>query len=107
MSQPIILTGGPRHGQPMPDNPHGFSTYHFIDLTVGCVAKYDARTGVHLESIPILGAPFADYRPDRWDYERATRPDRVRANIIANLPPGRAGRFVRSKWDNATASHHA
>ena len=35
------------------------------------------------------------HHPDRNDWWRATRADRVRRNIRRNLPPGRPGRFVR------------
>ena len=35
------------------------------------------------------------HTPDRGTWWEITRPDRIRANIRANLPPGRPGRFVR------------
>jgi hypothetical protein len=36
------------------------------------------------------------HHPDRNDWWRATRPDRIRRNILANLPPGRPGRFQKA-----------
>ena len=36
------------------------------------------------------------HHPDRNDWWHATRPDRIRRNILANLPPGRPGRFQKA-----------
>jgi hypothetical protein len=80
----------------LPANPGGYATWNYVDLTTGHLDTYDAATGLLRSSEPILGGPFADYGPDRWDYEQATRPDRIRRNILANLPPGRPGRFQKA-----------
>lgn len=98
----MILTGGSRHGQPMPLEMEGVDTAHYVSITLGIEETYDARTGHLLNNTPLLGAPFAHYRPNRWDYHQITRPARVRASILANLPPGRPGRFIRAHKEPTT-----
>lgn len=92
----VVCVGGSRDGRLLPPNPGGYTTWNYLDATSGFVDRYDAATGLLKASEPILGGPFDDYRPDRWDYERITRPDRIRRNILANLPPGRPGRFLKA-----------
>ena len=82
---------GPLEGKEIPPNPSGFKMFNFADLGLGLTHRYDASTGRHINSDPMLGGPFADYRPDHYDRWEATRRDRIRASVKGRP----AGRFRR------------
>jgi hypothetical protein len=91
----VTLSGGPHDGRVASIEP-GWSSVNIANQRAGTVDVYHGDSGVFMYSYPTFGGPFADYRPDRWDYEQITRPDRIRRNILANLPPGRPGRFQKA-----------
>ena len=66
-----------------------------MDDLYGLVADAFLRGEADRELDRIYG-PNTRHRPSRADWWACSRPDRIRRNILANLPPGRPGRFQKA-----------
>ncbi len=65
-----------------------------INIT-GLFADAWTRAEAEMDLDRIYG-PDTRHRPSRADWWACSRSQRIRRNILANLPPGRSGRFQKA-----------